>query len=302
MDVISEGMTGAAVEDVQTRLLRLGFRIDADEIRSHTFGAGTVAAVRQFRARHNLPDGFDVDSVTWSILVDEGYHMGDRTLYLRLPNFHGNDVRMLQNALNTLGFSCGDADGYYGAHTEAAVKQFQENVGLFADGMAFQDTFEAIWRLHHVWGGKPADGPHPSSAMGFARAASVLEDTRIGLAALDPVARSVAGRMWNLASATSEQSGLYLANSCEPAVDATALIVLTNEDAEPAEGVVRIELGSQATLARRIRDAVDACELLVPVIQIDLPYTTKFDGSFTVNDAQTSAVVLLDAVCAAFDR
>ncbi len=76
---------------------------------------------------------------------------GDRTLYLRMPNFHGADVQALQKALNVFGFACGEDDGYFGPHTEAALQQFQENVGLFADGMAFQDTYAYINRLHHVW-------------------------------------------------------------------------------------------------------------------------------------------------------
>ena len=85
-----------------------------------------------------------MDAPTWSILVDECYQLGDRTLYLRLPNFHGNDVRQLQERLNVLGFSCGEPDGVYGVHTEAAVKLFQESIGALADGMAFPDTFDAI--------------------------------------------------------------------------------------------------------------------------------------------------------------
>ena len=58
-----------------------------------------------------------------------------------MPNFHGADVQALQRALNVLGFACGEDAGYFGPHTEAALHQFQENVGLFADGMAFQDTY-----------------------------------------------------------------------------------------------------------------------------------------------------------------
>lgn len=93
-------------------------------------------------------------------MVDASYKLGDRTLYLRLPNFHGADVRALQQALNVLGFACGIDDGYFGPHTEAALQQFQENVGLFADGMAFQDTFNYIKRLHHVWEGQAFRGEH----------------------------------------------------------------------------------------------------------------------------------------------
>ena len=38
-----------------------------------------------------------------------------------------------------------------------------------------------------------------------------------------------------------------------------------------------------------------------PVVRIELPVSAGFDGTFTLGDAQTYAVLLLDAVCAAFD-
>lgn len=203
MDPIKEGMNGIAVEDVQDRLVSLGYAIAPDERDAERFGPSTAEAVLAFRRDHGLETGRDVDATMWSCLVDEGYHMGDRTLYLRLPNFHGNDVRTMQNALNVLGFPVGEVDGYFGAHTEAAVKLFQENTGMLADGMAFQDTFQALWRLYHVWGDKEATGvPDSLGAVGFARAASVLEENAIALCAGDPVARNVAGRIWNLATAT----------------------------------------------------------------------------------------------------
>ena len=156
MESIAQGMQGPAVEDVQTRLTSLGYTIDEAETSAKEFGTTSAAAVRAFRASQGLEPGDEVDGVAWSALVDASYKLGDRTLYLRLPNFHGADVRALQRALNTLGFACGVDDGYFGPHTEAALQQFQENVGLFADGMAFQDTFAYINRLHHVWEGKPS--------------------------------------------------------------------------------------------------------------------------------------------------
>ena len=142
MEPITQGTTGAAVEDIQERLRSLDYKIDEGECERQEFGTSTSTAVAHFRLDHGLPLGTDVDSDTWVVLVDETYKMGDRTLYLRLPNFHGSDVRFLQNCLNILGFSCGEADGYYGVHTEAAVKQFQESQGILADGMAFPETTE----------------------------------------------------------------------------------------------------------------------------------------------------------------
>ena len=153
MEPITTGMQGAAVEDVQSRLLQLGYTIDAAEVTDKYFGATTEQAVSTFRLDSGLAAGHAVDIPCWSALVDASYKLGDRTLYLRMPNFHGADVQALQRALNVLGFACGEDDGYFGPHTEAALQQFQENVGLFADGMAFQDTYAYINRLHHVWEG-----------------------------------------------------------------------------------------------------------------------------------------------------
>ena len=109
MDPITPGSTGAAVEDIQERLVKLGYTIEDDERQSHTFGKSTARAVARFRLDHDLSLGEEVDASTWAIMVDEGYELGDRTLYLRLPNCHGNDVRQLQERLNILGFSCGRA-------------------------------------------------------------------------------------------------------------------------------------------------------------------------------------------------
>ena len=117
MEPIREGASGAAVEDIQERLGSLGYKIDEKEAAEKTFGHSTATAVARFRLDHGLSLGDVIDTATWAALVDECYQLGDRTLYLRLPNFHGNDVRQLQERLNVLGFSCGAVDGQYGAPT-----------------------------------------------------------------------------------------------------------------------------------------------------------------------------------------
>lgn len=303
MDPIREGATGAAVEDIQERLASLGYEIDAAERDAKSFGSSTTSAVARFRIDHNMPLGGEIDSATWIELVDAGYEMGDRTLYLRLPNLHGNDVFELQERLNILGFSCGEPDGCFGVHTEAAVKQFQESQGMLADGMAFPDTYDAIDRLHHVWGGKPAAGPHPQGGMGFARAASVLENVQLSMTAEDPISRNVAGRIWNLASATSDHSGLDLIESPEhPREGDAAVIVLSTLEHKGASGVANLSTDDIDTLPQRIRTTCEStAEGKTPVIRLELPHGLGYDGTFTVGDAQTFAVMLLDAICSAFD-
>lgn len=302
MDTICEGAAGAAVEDIQERLTSLGYDIDEAERDERRFGRSTATAVARFRLDHGLSLGEGVDTATWAALVDEGYQLGDRTLYLRLPNFHGNDVRQLQERLNVLGFSCGSVDGAYGVHTEAAVKLFQESIGALADGMAFPDTFDAIERLRHVWAGKPADGPHPQGSMGFARAASVLESAGIAITADDPISRNVAGRIWNLAHATVDDCALELVDSADAASPETRVLIVLSTEPLPdnvAAGVGNIMLDDIDTLPRRMRSAIQSSETSPRTVRVELPVG---QAAFTMSDAQTFAVLLLDAICTAFDR
>ena len=295
MEPITPGMQGPAVEDVQTRLAALGFAIDDAETGAREFGPSTESAVRDFRAQQGLAADGSVDLTCWSQLVDASYRLGDRTLYLRLPNFHGADVQTLQDALNALGFSCGEADGYFGPHTEAALQQFQENVGLFADGMAFQDTFSYIKRLHHVWGGKPSVS-ESEVRTGFARAASVLERCQIAVIGEDPISRNVASRMWNIASATTESSGFTLCDDVVPDDVDLVLEIASTELPENAQPRATIDLASCTNLSRRLRTAYAAAEKAPARIRIELTGMTRI-GSFTTSDAQALAIQLLDGVC-----
>lgn len=175
---------------------------------------------------------------------------------------------------------------------------------MLADGMAFQDTFQALWRLYHVWGDKEATGvPDSLGAVGFARAASVLEENAIALCAGDPVARNVAGRIWNLATATSEHSGLVLLNSAgELPRDATVLFELTSVPKEPRPGVAQVSMDACGDdLPRRLRTAYAASRHKPPCVRIQLPEAAAaYDGSFTSSQAQMVAGVILDAICSAF--
>lgn len=303
MEPIGKGQTGAAVEDVQTRLEALGYAIDAAEKTEKSFGPATEKAVARFREDHGLAFGKQIDAITWSTLVDEGYKLGDRTLYLRLPNFHGHDVSMLQKALNILGFTC-ERDGYFGPHTEAAVKQFQENVGMMPDGICFPDTFDAIKRMRHVWSDESKVEAPTEHPMGFARAVAVLNEIPLGLLAEDAIARNVAARIWNLASATNQDSKLILMDEDED--DSTdeikVLLDLTSQAPEETIGfsfVAMDEVG--ADLAKRLHTAAMSSREKPAKIVVQLPSEkANLEGSFTNADAQMLAGLILDAICSAF--
>lgn len=58
----------------------------------------------------------------------------------------GDEVRRLQNLLNLFGYNCGDADGSFGAKTEAAVKEFQKAMKLTQDGKFGKNSYNAMKR------------------------------------------------------------------------------------------------------------------------------------------------------------
>jgi len=62
----------------------------------------------------------------------------------------GPDVVTLQQALAELGYLSGAADGNFGTGTQTAVKKFQEDNGLDADGIAGRMTQEALFAKSSV--------------------------------------------------------------------------------------------------------------------------------------------------------
>lgn len=306
MKPIASGQTGPAVEDVQERLVKLGYEIADGETQDRRFGPTTLAAVRAFRSRQGLPAGDDIDDAAWIELVDETYSLGDRTLYLRLPYFQGADVSHLQMTLNVLGFSCGEVDGLYGPHTEAAVREFQSNVGLMSDGIAFQDTFDAIDRLHHVWSGKTASLEFSMAHMALARAADVLENRRILIGATDPIARNVASRIWNVACATTDEANVALIDVADDAPlaateDADLVVIVATAPLDHARrlpaGVVNIVAEDAPTLTQRLSAAWVANDGQPCVVRMELAHLNRYDGTVTNRVVQTAAIMLLDALC-----
>lgn len=142
--LIRRGDVSEEVADVQARLRALGYEIDDPS--SH-FEAGTEAAVRTFQQhRSMLVDGI-VGPQTWSQLVEASWRLGDRTLYLKRPFMRGDDVGELQRRLNALGFDAGREDGIFGPLALNAIKAFQREYGLVADGLFGAQTLGALQGL-----------------------------------------------------------------------------------------------------------------------------------------------------------
>lgn len=150
--IVKRGDSGAATEDVQRKLSTLGYLKDS-EIDSF-YGDKTAAAVLKFAEDNGLAPVEDVTEKVWARLVDASFKLGDRSLFLRIPYFHGNDVLELQKALGSLGFQVRNYDGIFGTSTERALRRFQINMGLPTDGIAGSQTFMALRNLQFTWSDK----------------------------------------------------------------------------------------------------------------------------------------------------
>jgi N-acetylmuramoyl-L-alanine amidase len=152
--VLRVGASGAAVGELQQCLAAAGFATPADE--HEHFGADTGTAVREFQAKR----GLRVDSVcgleTWSALIESGYALGDRLLFLGRPFVRGDDVATLQRRLNMLGFHAGREDGIFGPQTERALREFQLNFGLAVDGQCGRATLRGLDQVGSLSDGSAA--------------------------------------------------------------------------------------------------------------------------------------------------
>jgi len=146
------GDRGDAVRDLQQRLVATGARLVANG----RFDADTERAVRTFQAHRGLRVDGICGPETWGALIESGFALGDRLLYLCQPMLRGDDVAVLQQRLNALGFDAGREDGILGPATEAAIGAFQRDAGLAADRVCGPATLGALERLGSLAGGSVA--------------------------------------------------------------------------------------------------------------------------------------------------
>jgi N-acetylmuramoyl-L-alanine amidase len=150
--LLRRGDEGAAVRELQERLLAAGHHVEVD---GH-FGEHTEVGVRAFQeARCIRVDGI-AGPQTWAHLIAASVRLGDRLLYLRREMLRGDDVAELQRRMNALGFDAGREDGILGPATERAIRQFQRNAGLTPDGVFGPATRKSLTRLDALAAGSVA--------------------------------------------------------------------------------------------------------------------------------------------------
>ena len=153
--LLRRGSQGPAVADVRARLLALAesylpdrHRLEGAEVQDDLYDESLERAVRSFQQQQGLIVDGVVGPETFSAIDGARWALGDRILR-HLPGHlqHGEDVRALQERLNTLGFAAGRVDGFFGETTERAVRAFQRAYGLTGDGSVGPDTLRAFTDL-----------------------------------------------------------------------------------------------------------------------------------------------------------
>ena len=88
-----------------------------------------------------------MDATTWTRLLEAGWRLGDRLLYLVKPYLRGDDVAELQVRLSQLGFNPGRVDGVFGPLLDRALSEFQRNCGIETNGTLTQRTLTELRRF-----------------------------------------------------------------------------------------------------------------------------------------------------------
>ncbi|MDR2505809.1 MAG: peptidoglycan-binding protein [Oscillospiraceae bacterium] len=163
------GSTGSAVLQLQTALKALGYY---NGPLSGEFLSQTREAVRLFQSRNDLTADGIAGRITLTVLYSGNARphspvyppaatatpkpTAKPTVYpTRTPNttpghrylkygMSGDDVATVQSVLYRLGYYTGAINGKYGSSTEAAVRWFQKNNNLWADGIVGPDTWARL--------------------------------------------------------------------------------------------------------------------------------------------------------------
>ncbi len=123
--IISIGTENTDVQELQQRLYELGYI----PIVTGYFGTDTEAAVMKFQKLNGLSEDGKVGKDTREML-----YSGDAAANSYSYGEQSPEVKEYQQRLKKLGYLTTEPDGNFGDDTKAAVKRFQENSGLIADG------------------------------------------------------------------------------------------------------------------------------------------------------------------------
>ena len=168
--LLRRGDENEAVRAMQEKLIELNY-LDAEA--TGYFGSATEDAVTAFQRDNGLSADGVAGSATLAAL-EEGksstaLSASSSSEALRRGDESGR-VAELQRMLIELNYLDTEATGYFGSATESALKKYQKDAGLSADGVAGEKTFAALE--------KAAQGGGQSASSGVLQQGDESEEVR----------------------------------------------------------------------------------------------------------------------------
>lgn len=161
LPVLQLGSTGPYVQWLQKDLIGLGYNFNGLTV-DGVFGPLTEQSVGSMQDDFKLPRDGIVGPSTWKVLLDS--------------------VMAVQTLLNSRGYNAGYPDGWYGQMTTHEVIQFQQDNGLYLEGIVNPRTRRRLFN------------PHPKDNYEYRPTSNSLDS-------LDPYVAEQAERFLNLTKA-----------------------------------------------------------------------------------------------------
>lgn len=157
---MKKGNKGSAVTALQNRLIELGF---LKGTATGVYDTNTIGAVRSFQRKNGILANGTADAKTQKALYSESAVSASATATpkvtasptptptVKIPEQSlksgdkGDDVKTVQKRLKELGYYRSTIDGKMGRDTVKALKQFQEDNKLEADGVAGKATYALLF-------------------------------------------------------------------------------------------------------------------------------------------------------------
>lgn len=167
-ETLKKGMTGDAVKQLQSRLIELNYLSGKPD---GIYGTSTAEAIYYFQKLNGLVRDSIAGEATLRKLFSTSAIPNKvattapttppatiTTALMRLGD-ENESVKIMQQTLINLGYLTGRADGKFGTLTYRALKEFQKDNALFADGVADSQTIAALNSANKA----PAATDSPSS-------------------------------------------------------------------------------------------------------------------------------------------
>jgi peptidoglycan hydrolase-like protein with peptidoglycan-binding domain len=136
---LAAGSQGLGVLVIESQLVALGYHY---ALADTNFDNLTTSSVIAFQRRAGLALTGCADPATQAGLTSAA---APRSTAAFRYGSTGDAVKRIQTRLNQLGFACGTADGRFGSLTDRAVRAFQKNCGLTADGIVGSQTLARLF-------------------------------------------------------------------------------------------------------------------------------------------------------------